>query len=235
MARARNIKPSFFTNEVLGQLEPIACLLFIGLWTLADRDGILEDRPLRIKAELFPYREKLDVNRYLTDLERLDFIMRYSHESGKFIYVKNFSKHQNPHNTEKAKGFPKPPELPGKLALTPLDNGYSPADSLIPDSLIPDSNIMSGKPDDSRQLAKELIDFLNLKAGKAFRHTDANIEPIVARLKEGYTLQDMKTVTVRKCRDWATDEKMVEYLRPATLYNRTKFNQYIGECVEVSE
>lgn len=98
-----------------------------------------------------------------------------------------------------------------------------------------ETELLSGKPDDSRQLAKELIDFLNLKAGKAFRHTDANIEPIIARLKEGYTLQDLKTVTVRKCRDWATDEKMVEYLRPATLYNRTKFNQYIGECVEVSE
>ena len=96
-------------------------------------------------------------------------------------------------------------------------------------------NTLSGKPDDARQLAKELIDFLNAKAGKAFRHTDANLEPIIARMKEGFTVQDLKTVTVRKCRDWATDEKMAEYLRPATLYNRTKFNQYIGECVEVAE
>ena len=48
MARARNIKPALFKNEVLGVADPIATLLFIGLWTLADRRGILEDRPLQI-------------------------------------------------------------------------------------------------------------------------------------------------------------------------------------------
>lgn len=83
-----------------------------------------------------------------------------------------------------------------------------------------------------RVQARLIIDFLNAKAGKAFRPTEANIEPIVARMKEGYTIQDLKTVTVKKCREWAADEIMAQYLRPATLYNRIKFNQYIGECVE---
>ena len=68
MARARNIKPSVFTNELLGTLAPEVTLLFMGLWCLADKDGILEDRPLRIKAEIFPYRDNLDVNGYLTVL-----------------------------------------------------------------------------------------------------------------------------------------------------------------------
>ncbi len=77
MARARNIKPSFFTNELLGTEDPMVSLTFAGLWCLADKEGILEDRPLRIKAELFPYRENLDVNGYLTVLQRLGFIHRY--------------------------------------------------------------------------------------------------------------------------------------------------------------
>ena len=50
MARARNIKPSFFTNELLGTEDPMVSLTFAGLWCLADKEGILEDRPLRIKA-----------------------------------------------------------------------------------------------------------------------------------------------------------------------------------------
>jgi len=79
MARSRNIKPGFFTNELLGTADPMVCLTFAGLWCLADKEGILEDRPLRIKAELFPYRESLDVNGYLTDLSRLGFIQRYQH------------------------------------------------------------------------------------------------------------------------------------------------------------
>ena len=51
MARSRNIKPSLFKNEVLGVADPLYTILFEGLWVLADREGRLEDRPLRIKAE----------------------------------------------------------------------------------------------------------------------------------------------------------------------------------------
>ena len=50
MARARNIKPGFFANENLAECDPLARLLFAGLWCLADREGRLEDRPKRIAA-----------------------------------------------------------------------------------------------------------------------------------------------------------------------------------------
>ncbi|WP_461949107.1 hypothetical protein ACOKPE_14565 [Acinetobacter baumannii] len=50
MARSRNIKPSFFMNEDIIELPYEARLLFIGLWTLADREGRLENRPKKIKG-----------------------------------------------------------------------------------------------------------------------------------------------------------------------------------------
>lgn len=144
MARARNIKPSIFKNELLGVADPLLTLLFESLWCLADRDGKLEDRPLRIKAETFPYREQLDVNVYLTELERLEFICRYSVDGVGIIQVNNFLKHQNPHKTEKNSELPNKPFKSDSCTLTviaPLNNGSRPADSLllIPDSLIPDS------------------------------------------------------------------------------------------------
>lgn len=157
MARARNIKPSLFTNEILGTLDPMVSLTFVGLWCLADKDGILEDRPMRIKGELFPYRDGLDVNGYLTVLQLHGFVIRYKANGLNLIQVINFEKHQHPHHTERAKGYPKPTsqgcviiDVPGKESLTPLSNGYatenigdSPSDSgfLIPDSLLPDSLI----------------------------------------------------------------------------------------------
>ena len=55
MARTRNIKPAFFDNDILGGLDPLTRLLFIGLWCIADREGRLEDRPLRIKKTLLGY------------------------------------------------------------------------------------------------------------------------------------------------------------------------------------
>jgi hypothetical protein len=124
--RARNIKPGFFTNELLGTYDPIVSLLFAGLWCLADKDGRLEDRPLRIKAELFPYRDSLDVNGYLTVLERDGFITRYEVGGKGYIQVEAFERHQSPHHTEKARGYPANPEsLQGsgcKEALAPLSN-----------------------------------------------------------------------------------------------------------------
>jgi hypothetical protein len=132
--RARNIKPGIFKNEILGAQDPILTLLFEGLWCLADREGRLEDRPLRIKAEVFPYRD-LDVNGDLTVLSRLGFILRYeaprssgSSEKIKVIQVLNFHKHQHPHNTEKKSDLPAP-------VSSPLSNGETPSDLLIPDSL----------------------------------------------------------------------------------------------------
>jgi|GEM_PF-4511556 len=144
--RSRNIKPAFFKNELLGTYDLAISTLFIGLWCIADKDGILEDRPLRIKAEVFPYRENMDVNGYLTVLERDGFITRYKVAGVGYIHIENFEKHQKPHHTEISKGYPKKDQQDkdekSKEGLTPLSNGESKvpsrSDLLIPDSLIPD-------------------------------------------------------------------------------------------------
>lgn len=157
--RARNIKPGFFTNELLGTYDPIISLFFAGLWCLADKDGILEDRPLRIKAELFPYREGLDINGYLTVMERDGFLYRYEVDGVKYIQIHNFTKHQNPHHTEKPKGFPKPKQpqcATGKQSLTPLNNGELTVTTRT-DSLIPDSLIQEKPPVENPQAAPRVI------------------------------------------------------------------------------
>jgi hypothetical protein len=117
MARVRFIKPKFFLNEDLAALHPHARLLYIGLWCLADRNGVLEDRPLRIKAELFPY-ENIDINGYLTVLS--PWLHRYTSEGVGYIRIKSFLEHQSPHHTEKQTGFP----INGELTVnSPLDHG----------------------------------------------------------------------------------------------------------------
>ena len=139
MPRSRNIKPSFFKNEILGQAEPLLGLLFISLWTLADKSGRLEDRPLRIKAETFPYRENIDINCYLTKLHQLEFIDRYIHNGKSIIQVINFDKHQSPHSTEKTSELPAKSIESNITVIQPLNNESYCVDSninvLIPDSL----------------------------------------------------------------------------------------------------
>lgn len=144
MARSRNIKPGFFKNEVLGVADPLYSLLFEGLWVLADRDGKLEDRPLRIKAETFPYREGMDVDAMLNWLQSNGFIIRYTANGSKCIKVLEFVKHQNPHKNESASELPDPSiecTKPEEIGTKPEIIGSTRADSLSSDSLnlIPDS------------------------------------------------------------------------------------------------
>jgi hypothetical protein len=117
MARARNIKPAFFKNEALADSGCETRLLFIGLWTLADREGRLEDRPRRIRAEIFPF-DGFDVESMLVELQRLGFLSRYEVDGNKFIQITNFVKHQDPHYREKASDIPPMPGAANEIVAT---------------------------------------------------------------------------------------------------------------------
>lgn len=151
MARARNIKPGFFVNDDLGECEPLARLLFAGLWTIADREGRLEYRPKRIKAEILPY-DDCDVADLLESLASKGFIAIYEVGGNQYIQVHNWKKHQNPHVKEGASTIPAQGYDDTSTAQAPDKHHTStvqeqeqhrtcPADSLnlIPDILIPDT------------------------------------------------------------------------------------------------
>lgn len=135
MARARNIKPSFFTNDVIAEINALGRLLFIGMWTIADREGRMEDRPKKIKAEVLPY-DDCDVDSLLNDLAKHGFILRYSVGNNKYIQILTFTKHQNPHVKESESTIPAPDLHQTSPVQETTFSGASPADSLL---LIPDS------------------------------------------------------------------------------------------------
>lgn len=163
MARARNIKPSFFQNEELGELLPIERLAFIGMWTIADFKGCIELRPKRLKVQLLPYDE-CDFESIVNNLDKSGFISIYSVQGQRYIKIINFEKHQNPHKNERESGSEIPDisfrdDLTSKINdLENIGNnhdkdGTARADSLIPlpdslnaDSLIPSSLIPSVTP-----------------------------------------------------------------------------------------
>ena len=76
---------------------------------------------------------------------------------------------------------------------------------------------------------REIIDYLNQKAGKSFKHSAAgNKKVIKARWNEGYKLDQFKRVIDIKCQDWVNDENMNQYLQPSTLFGN-KFDQYLNQ------
>jgi len=171
MARARNIKPGFFRNADLVELPMEARLLFIGLWTLADRAGRLEDRPKQIKMDVFP-ADGVDCGALLDQLAATGMIERYEVNGAKYLQVVNFAKHQNPHRDEKASTLPdrdgnvadievaptkhraSTVQAPCKTDAATVAIGLIP-DFLIPDPLIPDSLLMNTPPQASAPIRKK--------------------------------------------------------------------------------
>ena len=144
--RARNIKPSLFTNELLGEADPLFTLLFEGLWCAADREGRLEDRPSRLRALIFPFRPHFDVDAGLEWLMEHGFIDRYEAAQQRIIQVVEFLKHQHPHSKEA------PSKLPTKVVrrTRPGNGKHRPSTdqgnvehALIPSSLIADTGLLN--------------------------------------------------------------------------------------------
>jgi hypothetical protein len=82
-------------------------LCFAGLWTLADREGRLEDRPRRIKAALFPY-DVLDVDDLLDRLAGKGFVLRYVADGVAYLAIPTFLAHQRPKTDETLSAIPAP-------------------------------------------------------------------------------------------------------------------------------
>ncbi len=70
------------------------------------------------------------------------------------------------------------------------------------------------------------LHILNEASGRHFRETDANLTFISARLKEPeVTIEGVRQMIERQCRRWKETDQ-AEYLRPETLFNKTKFDGY---------
>jgi hypothetical protein len=112
VARIRQIKPEFFLDDELALCPRDARLMFPGLWCLADRAGRLEDRPARIKVQLFPYDKDITadtIEGYLGRLGAHGFILRYKVGAKKIIQIRSFVKHQHCHVKEPESQLPPPP------------------------------------------------------------------------------------------------------------------------------
>ncbi len=78
-------------------------------------------------------------------------------------------------------------------------------------------------------VCSRILDYLNLKAGKAFRLGKAHQTIIEARLKEGFSEEDCKRVIEIKSAEWREDPKMEQFLRPLTLFQASKMDGYLNQ------
>ena len=85
--------------------------------------------------------------------------------------------------------------------------------------------------DKEKELYSSIVAYLNEKAGTKFRASSDRTQSLIrARLAEGFTLEDFRTVIDKKCADWVNTDYQ-QYLRPITLFDKTKFENYLNAKV----
>ena len=94
---------------------------------------------------------------------------------------------------------------------------------------IKDNNSEVGE--DIKLKVTEIIKYLNSKTNKNFRvEAKTNREPIEARLKDGYTIRELKKVIDIKVSEWS-GTNMDTYLCPQTLFRPSNFEKYLNQNV----
>ena len=94
-----------------------------------------------------------------------------------------------------------------------------------------DTNTMSAGTD-AFSLSRDLIQYLNEKAGTSYKSDGAITAHIQFWLNNGYTPLQLRTVIDKKCGDWLNDDKMRGYLRPSTLFG-DKFPEYLAAPISL--
>src|SRR5699024_11075534 len=174
----------------------------------------------RYFAELYDVH-KITISNWLKNLEdkgyirtELKYVYGTKHVSKRLIYINDTPISQI------AKGY--------------KSNDYDPINQNTKEELSTTSNnntrdiyTKSGNP--TRTPYKEIIEYLNEKTGRKYKHTaKLNRRVIKARMNEGYTIEDFKTVIDKKTAKWIKDKKMEEFIRQETLFGN-KFDRYLNE------
>jgi hypothetical protein len=109
MGRIRTVKPETFLNEDLFDLERVSKvpvrLAYIGLWTVADREGRFEWKPRQLKAAILPH-DQLDFAKVLDALERSGRVERYSVDGRDYGWIRSWKRHQVINNKERPSVIP---------------------------------------------------------------------------------------------------------------------------------
>ena len=224
--------------------------------TIIDSDAFLE-MPLSSQALYFHLSMRADDEGFLNNPKKIQRMIGASEDDAKLLIAKNFIipfesgvvviKHWKIHNyiqsdrfkptvyrEERAELMVKDNKAYTKIAenveiptMYPerIQNGDTGKVRLGKDSIGKDrlGNIYS--PAD----AEQIIDYLNEICGTSYRaNTRKTVDLIKARMNEGFTVEDFKTVIYKKAKQWKDDKIMCQYLRPITLFS-PKFESYLNE------
>lgn len=219
-----------------------------------DKSFLFGNKVIEVKrGELITSQSKLSnrwgwsrrkIQDYLKLLERLRMVSTKSTAKYTSVTVINYSKYQNLGTSESTTDGTTKEQVTsikkaGKEQVTSTNNNVEQCLTTTNNGNNEEqveqikSNTLSSKLDHSDIVT--IIDYLNDMAGTHYRpQTNATIGLIKARMNEGFTVEDFKTVIGKKCYEWKNDSQYAKFLRPQTLFGN-KFESYLNQQQPVKQ
>ena len=221
----RFLRPGITNSDAWNAVGFAAQSMYIRILTLVDDYGRYDGRPAILHAHCFALRPDVtpqDSAGFVSELQAAGLIQIYQVDGKPFLQLSKWQ--------ERARGASKYPDPEDAEGIIPQDSAAERSEPL-PN---PASLALSHRPSPSPSslaycpASRTLLHFLNEQTGKHFRETDANLKFIHSRLQEpGVDLGGCQTMILRQVKKWR-GTNMADYLRPETLFNKTKFDGYYG-------
>ena len=228
MPRIRTVKPGYPKHRKVRKVCRDARLLNIHLWNLADDEGRLQELPQWIIGEVFPTDEDVTpvlLREWLGSLHDAGLIVRYEVDGEPYIQCHDFTSHQ-------VINKPKPSEIPAPQAGSER-SGSTPV--VVPEESRPEKEEeREGEEEQGRGKGREAappdffpdwLDHYRTTTGRQVRGSKPAKDAFRARVKDGYSLDELKLATVgchgdKWCREHGHDV-------PETILRASKINRYI--------
>ena len=217
--------------------------------TIIDSDAFL-DMPLSTQALYFHLSMRADDDGFVNNPKKIARLLGCGDDDARLLLAKKFIisfdsgviviKHWKIHNYIQKDRYKKT-NYHEEMGLLSIDenNGYTMDTKSVQlgdtgKDRIGEVSLELGEVrerDTMSDIFREIISYLNAKAETSYKASTEKTKTLIkARLKEGFTVEDFKTVIDKKVLLWKNDIKMSAYLRPETLFG-TKFESYLNEIV----
>ena len=229
MAEKRMFAKTIIDSDAFVEMPISARLLYYDLGMRADDDGFVNS-PKKIMRMIGASEDDMRIlamRKFIIPFDNGLVVIKHWRINN---YLRSDRYRETTYKDEKA------------LLLIDENNAYTLADEEEKNPGIPvgipmvdaDKNRLDKNRLDKNRLDKniyvEVIDYLNNKIGSKYMATSkVTREKIHARVEDGFTLDNFKTVIDKKADEWIGTEQE-KYLRPETLFG-TKFEGYLNQNI----
>lgn len=237
MAQRRMFDKSITNNDKFIELPATAQNLYFHLSMNADDDGFI-DNWRSITRMIGSNNKDIEIllkNNYIIEFESGVIVIRHWN-------INNTIRKERHHDTKYLDDYKKLVLADNKEYILIDDNGQPIVVQMTPEISL-DKNRLDENREEENSVdevyivspeeikCKDIIDYLNLKAGTNYRSTSMKTKTLInARIKEGFTVDDFKRAIDNKIYEWKGTE-YEKYLRPETLFGN-KFESYVNQIVK---